>query len=36
MQLDHQPVTVANAGQSVGIHLAEHAHENDKVFKVVV
>ena len=35
MQLDHQPVTVAKAGQSVGIHLAEHAHEHDKVFKVV-
>jgi putative protease len=35
MQVDHQAVTVAKAGQSVGIHLAEHAHEHDKVYKVV-
>ena len=35
MQVDHQLVTVAKAGQSVGIHVAGHAHEHDKVYKVV-
>ncbi len=35
MQVDHQPVTVAKPGESVGIHLSAHAHEHDKVFKVV-
>ena len=35
IQVDHQPVTVAKAGQSVGIRMAEHAHERNKVFKVV-
>jgi putative protease len=35
IQLDHQSVPVARAGQSVGIHVTAHAHEHDKVWKVV-
>ena len=35
MQLDHQDVAAAKAGDSVGIRVAGHAHEHDRVFKVV-
>ena len=35
MQVDHQAVTVAKVGDSVGIHLNAHAHEHDKVYKIV-
>ena len=35
MELDHQPVDLAKVGQSVGVHVIGHAHEHDKVFKVV-
>ena len=35
MQVDHHDVTVAKAGESVGIRVAGHVHEHDKVFKVV-
>jgi putative protease len=35
MQLDHQPVIVACCGQSVGIRVAGHVHEHDRIYKVV-
>ncbi len=34
MQLEHQSVTRAEPGQTVGIRLPAKAHEHDKVFKV--
>ncbi|MGQ0577362.1 MAG: EF-Tu/IF-2/RF-3 family GTPase [Betaproteobacteria bacterium] len=36
MQLEHQPVTEAGKRQEIGIKVAEHARENDDVYKVVV
>ena len=33
LQIDHQPVTHADPGVDVGIGLAAHAHEHDKIFK---
>ena len=35
MQLEHESVSVAQPGQSVGIHTNGHAHEHDKVLKVL-
>ena len=35
MQIDGNAVTEATAGQSVGIKVAEHAREHDKVYKVI-
>jgi len=34
MQFDHKPLQEANAGQSVGMKLAQAAHENNKVYKL--
>jgi translation elongation factor EF-1alpha len=34
MQLEHESIEVATPGMSVGINVAEHAREHDKVFKV--
>jgi len=34
MQIEHQPVEKAQAGQSVGIKVSEHVRENDIVYKV--
>jgi putative protease len=34
MQIEHQPVEKAEAGQSVGIKVSEHVRENDIVYKV--
>lgn len=35
MQLEHQPISRAEQGQTVGIRLPGKAHEHDKVFKVM-
>jgi hypothetical protein len=35
MQIDGHQVHLAGAGQSVGIHVVAHAHEHDRVYKVV-
>ncbi len=34
MEIDHQAVNEATAGQEVGIKVIEHARENDAVYKV--
>ena len=34
MQVDHEDVDKAGAGDSIGIKVTEHARENDEVFKV--
>ena len=34
MQIDKETVDHAKKGQSIGIHVSEHAREHDKVFKV--
>ncbi|MBU1669787.1 MAG: hypothetical protein KKF41_08120 [Actinobacteria bacterium] len=34
MQIEHDQVEKAGAGESVGIRVPEHAHEHDVVFKV--
>lgn len=35
MQVEHQNVEAAKAGESIGVKLAEKAKENDQVFKVL-
>ncbi len=35
MEIDHERVSHADAGQDVGLEVAEHAREHDKVFKVL-
>ena len=35
MQIEHESVQKAAAGQSIGIRAADHAREHDQVFKVV-
>ena len=35
MQIEHESVQTANAGDQIGIRIAEHAREHDKVYKVV-
>ncbi|MFH1420547.1 MAG: hypothetical protein ABIG30_01110 [Candidatus Aenigmatarchaeota archaeon] len=35
MQIEHESVTEAGAGDQVGIRVPETVHENDKLFKVV-
>ncbi len=35
MQIEHQPVEEAKAGQSIGLKVAEHVREHDTVFKVI-
>jgi GTPase len=35
MQIDNQPVDSAKAGDTIGIRVAEHAREHDRVYKVV-
>ena len=35
MQLEHEPVQEATAGQAIGIKVAERVHEGDAVFLVV-
>jgi hypothetical protein len=34
MQIEHEKVEEATAGQSIGMKIVAHAHEHDKVFKV--
>jgi translation initiation factor IF-2 len=34
MQVEHEPVTVARAGDSVGLQVADHVRDHDEVFKV--
>jgi putative protease len=34
MQVEHDPVTVARAGDSVGLKVADHVRDHDEVFKV--
>jgi len=34
LELDHQPVKVARAGQSVGVHVSQRVREGDAVMKV--
>jgi hypothetical protein len=34
MQVEHQPVSEAGAGQEVGLRVTEHVRENDVVYKV--
>jgi putative protease len=35
IQVEHENVTAAKAGQNVGIKVVEHAREHDLVFKVI-
>jgi translation elongation factor EF-1alpha len=35
MQLEHAPVEAAKPGENIGIQVVDHAHEHDKVFRVV-
>jgi translation elongation factor EF-1alpha len=35
MQIEHESVSSATAGQAVGIRVPEHVREHDEVFKVV-
>jgi hypothetical protein len=35
MQIEHQSVAAAKAGDDVGIKITERAHRGDKIFKVV-
>lgn len=35
MQINHQQVSHADAGSDIGIRVAEHAREHDKVYKIV-
>ena len=35
MQIEHTIVTEAKQGDSVGIKVIQHVHENDKVYKVL-
>lgn len=35
MQVDGMPIVASLMGESVGLCMEEHAHENDQVFKVV-
>lgn len=35
MQIDGKPVVEATIGESVGLHMEQHAREHDQVFKVV-
>ena len=34
MQIEHEPVQIANAGDKIGVRVIDHAREHDKVFKV--
>jgi len=34
MQVEHDPVTVARAGDSVGLKVTDHVRDHDEVFKV--
>jgi translation initiation factor IF-2 len=34
MQVEHEPVTVARAGDSVGLKVTDHVRDHDEVFKV--
>ncbi len=34
MQIEHENMEEAKAGESIGLKVAAHAHEHDKVFKV--
>lgn len=34
MQVEHDPVTVARAGDSVGLKVADHVRDHDEVYKV--
>ncbi|MEO0092181.1 MAG: translation elongation factor-like protein [candidate division WOR-3 bacterium] len=35
MQIEHQNVQKAEVGQSIGLKVIAHAHENDIVYKVI-
>ncbi len=35
MEIEHEKVSRADAGQDVGLEVVEHAREHDKVFKVL-
>ena len=35
MQIEHEAVQTAQVGDSIGIKVAEHAREHDKVYKVI-
>jgi hypothetical protein len=34
IEIDHRPVVHADAGVEVGIRMAAHAHEHDRIYKV--
>lgn len=34
MQIEHEPVTTAKKGQSIGLKVSEHAREGDVVYKI--
>lgn len=34
MQVEHQPVSVAKQGDSVGLKVIDHVRENDRVYRV--
>lgn len=34
MQVEHQPISVAKQGDSVGLKVIDHVRENDRVFRV--
>ncbi len=35
MQIEHQPVSLAKKGDSVGLKVIDHVRENDRVFRVI-
>jgi len=35
MQLEHAPIQAAKPGENIGIQVVDHAHEHDKVYRVV-
>jgi len=35
MQIEHQNVKAAKAGQSIGLKVKEHVRETDSVYKIV-
>ena len=34
MEVDHEPIAVARAGQQIGVHMSQRVREGDDVYKV--
>ncbi len=35
MQVEHQPVSMARKGDSIGLKVIDHVRQNDRVFRVI-